>query len=68
MSIRSNDSEPLVIAAMTGGDLAAEEAGLKPTILGIIDAYRVGPALDAHKLHRSSGRGTSREFETPGRS
>jgi hypothetical protein len=53
---------------MTGGDLAVEEAELKPTILGIIDAYRMGPALDAHKLHRSSGRGTSREFETPGRS
>ena len=51
---------------MTGSDLAVEEAELKPTILGIIDAYRMGPALDAHKLYRSSG--TSREFETPGRS
>jgi hypothetical protein len=67
LSIRSNDSEPLDLAAITVGDHAVEHPELKPTILGIIDAYRMGAALEAHKLYRSSGRGTSGELETPGR-
>ena len=68
MSIRSNVPEPLDIAAMTDGDHAVEHPELKPTILGIIDAYRMGAALDAHKLYRSSGRSTPGELESRGRS
>lgn len=68
LSIRSNESEPPDIAAMTGGEHGVEHPELKPMILGIIDAYRMGAALDAHKLYRSSGRGAPGELETRGRS
>lgn len=40
-------------APKTGAEPAGEESELRRSILGIIDAYRMGTALDAEDLYRT---------------
>jgi hypothetical protein len=47
--MREND------APKTGAEHGAEESELRRSILGIIDAYRMGTALDAQDLYRTRG-------------
>jgi hypothetical protein len=64
----SRHSEPLETKSIAGGGRAPEHPQLKPSILGIIDAYRMGTALDARELYRTSGKGIPGGLKSPGRS